>query len=233
MVDPADRDVLNKRLAVWKGPPPGDFARHPDTLLRMCEAADADTVVVDSLKDVALKLTDDETVAALNSAHQRTVVAGVQLLALHHQRKRGADGGKPTTLDDVYGSVWIAAGAGSVLLLWGAPGDPIVELNHLKQPAEPVGPLKVLHDAVTGASGIFEQVDILDLARTKNGVTAADVAKVLFEVATPDRNQTEKARRRLDQLTRQGVLHCRPGSRGGASSVPSMWFPVSRQEEGR
>jgi hypothetical protein len=34
----------------------------------------------------------------------------------------------------------ITAGAGSVVLLWGAAGDPIVEWRHLKQPAAEVGP---------------------------------------------------------------------------------------------
>lgn len=92
---------------MWKGPPPADFARYPDTLLRLCQAADADTVAVDSLKDVALGLSDDETGAALNSCHQRVVSEGIQYLGLRHQRKNYAGGGKPKALEDVYGSTWI------------------------------------------------------------------------------------------------------------------------------
>jgi hypothetical protein len=37
---------------------------------------------------------------------------------------------------------WLTSGAGSVILLNGQPGDPIVSLHHLKQPAAAVGPLQ-------------------------------------------------------------------------------------------
>jgi replicative DNA helicase len=58
MCRPADREQLDERLVVWKGPPPRDLAKHPTVLLDMAQAAGADTVVVDSLKDVALKITE-------------------------------------------------------------------------------------------------------------------------------------------------------------------------------
>jgi replicative DNA helicase len=132
LVSEDDRQVLDERLVVWKGPPPADFARHPDTLLWMCKQTEADMAVLDSLKDLALKLSDDETGAVLHSALQRTLVEGVEVLGLHHQRKNAASGGKPKGLEDVYGSTWITAGAGSVILLWGEAGDPVVELSHLK-----------------------------------------------------------------------------------------------------
>ncbi len=140
MVRPCDRELLDDRLMVWKGPPPLDFARHPDTLLDMAQSAQADTVVIDSLKDVALKLTDDEAGSGYNSARQRALAEGVDLIELHHQRKAGSGlAGKPNSLADVYGSVWITAGAGSVLLVWGEAGDSVVQVTHLKQPAEDVG----------------------------------------------------------------------------------------------
>lgn len=34
LVTANDREVLDERLVIWKGPPPADFARHPDTLIR-------------------------------------------------------------------------------------------------------------------------------------------------------------------------------------------------------
>jgi AAA domain len=52
MVEDTDRATLDQRLMVWPGPSPSDFGKHPRTLLDMARAADADTVVVDSLKDV-------------------------------------------------------------------------------------------------------------------------------------------------------------------------------------
>jgi replicative DNA helicase len=232
MVTEADRELLNKQLVIWKGPPPGDFARHPALLLEMCEAADADTVVIDSLKDVALKLSDDEVGAALNQAHQRAVAAGVEVLGLHHQRKKSADHTKPTKLDDLYGSVWIPAGAGSVLLLWGEAGDVIVELTHIKQPAEPVGPLKVMHDHVTGTSTVFDQTDLLELIRRAagyGGMTAADAARLLFEISKrqPTVNEVERARRKLDRLVSAGLVYCKPGDRGGGPNrTPSRYYPI-------
>ncbi len=89
----------------------------------MCRVAGADTCVVDSLKDAALGLSDDEVGAGWNRARQGALVDGVQLLELHHNTKRTPSGGKPDALPDVYGSVWLTAGAGSVVMLSGDPGD--------------------------------------------------------------------------------------------------------------
>jgi hypothetical protein len=63
------RDELDQRLLVWQGPPPHDLARYRSLLLRLCEQADADTVIVDSLKDAAIGLSDDVG-AAYNRARQ-------------------------------------------------------------------------------------------------------------------------------------------------------------------
>jgi replicative DNA helicase len=231
LVDESHRQVLDERLVVWKGPPPTDFARHPDTLISMCADARADTVVIDSLKDVALKLSDDETGAALNAALQRAVAEGVEVLALHHQRKNAASGGKPTRLEDVYGSIWITAGAGSVVLLWGEAGDPIVELSHLKQPAEPIGPLKVLHDHDRGTSGIFEQVDVLQVLLHRPGMTAADLARVLSNGQAPTDNDRERARRKLDRLVRDNLAHRNPGSKGGrGGGTPATYYAAALTE---
>ena len=85
----------------------------------------------------------------VNRAVQYVVVEGIEVVGLHHQRK-GQGGAKPNGLEDVYGSTWLTAGMGSVVLLWGAAGDPNVELRHLKQPVAEVGPLRIEHDQLTG-----------------------------------------------------------------------------------
>jgi KaiC/GvpD/RAD55 family RecA-like ATPase len=135
MVSEADRETLTERLRVWRGPLEADLGARPHILLELCEKHDAGTVVLDSLKDVALELSKDETGSRVNNALQLTVAEGVDVVVLHHQRKATSAGTKPTTLSDVYGSTWLTAGAGSVILLWGEAGWPIVELSHLKQPA--------------------------------------------------------------------------------------------------
>lgn len=230
------RGVLDERLAVWKGPPPRDFARHPDLLGEMCERFDADTVIVDSLKDCVRKLSDDESGGGYNEARQRALVAGVQVVELHHQRKANGDNKKPSKLDDIYGSVWLTAGAGSVILLWGEGGDPIVELTHLKQPAEPLGPWRIAHDHAAGRSEIHHQADLLQMAQTwqpsgSAGLTAKAAACALFTTDKPSANETEKARRKLEKLVREGHLIRVDGSGGGsAGGTPTKYYRAAREE---
>ena len=92
---PDDLDTLGDRMRVWKGPPPEDVAKQPLMLLQMAEAADADLIVIDSAKDVALKLSADEVGAAYNSALQHCVAHDIEVVALHHPRK--LSGETPTT----------------------------------------------------------------------------------------------------------------------------------------
>ncbi len=235
MVRPCDRELLDDRLTVWKGPPPQDLARHPDALLGMARSAGADTVIVDSLKDVALNLVTDEGGAGYNNARQTALAAGIDLIELHHQRKAGSGlTARPTTLSDVYGSVWLTAGAGSVLLVWGEAGDPVVELRHLKQPAEDVGPLQVIHDHAAGTSRVSRGADPFDLLRDRGdvGITAPELAALLF---TPegDRkitdNERMKALRKLDSLVKQGLAAKEEpvGAGGAGGSQPARFFPSS------
>jgi replicative DNA helicase len=216
---PDQREHLAEHLVVRGGPPPADFARHPDTLLRLCRQVGADTVVVDSIKDSTIGLASDEVGAGYNAARQRALAGGVEVLELHHQRKANGDNKQPDKLADVYGSTWITAGAGSVVMLWGEAGDPIVALSHLKQPAEPVGPLMVLHDHVAGTSAIYHQTDLLSATRSQGavGMNALIAAKLLFTTDTPTASEREKARRKLDAMVRAGLLVLVAGSSGGAA----------------
>ncbi len=233
MVKPVDRDVLDERLVVWKGPPPVDFAKQPKALLQLAQHYGADTVVVDSLKDVAIGLSEDAIGAGYNNARQLALAAGVEVLELHHQTKRGAGGvGKPTTLADVYGSAWITAGAGSVALIWGDAGDPVVQLSHLKQPAENVGPLDLLHDHVEGSTRIKNDTDPLQLLRAHAaGVTAALYARLLFVpdgTRQPKDNEIEKARRKLDGFVRKGLaVRTEPMFGGPAGTTPATYLAVA------
>lgn len=220
----ADRDVLDDRLVVWQGPPPADLARNTDLLLLMAGEAGADTVVLDSLKDMAVKLSDDDVGASVNRAVQTAVAAGIEVVGLHHQRK-GRDGAKPKTLEDLYGSTWIAAGAGSVVLLWGAAGDSIVELHHLKQPAAPVGPLSVEHDHTTGTTAVHRGFDALAWLRHQpHGGTARQAAQAATERQDPTDNEVRTARRRLDALVGKGLARRDGGDRGGSGGTASARY---------
>lgn len=202
---PEDREVLAERLVFWQGPPPADFAAHPEALLALAREAGADTVVVDSLKDAALGLTDDEGGAGYNRARQHLLAAGIEVIELHHMVKNGANGAKPTRLADVYGSAWLTAGAGSVVLLWGEAGASQVELRHLKQPAEELGPWEVTHDHTNARSSVDEVVTAADalVAAGKDGLTVAALAGLWGGAS--DRATKERARRALERLAKDGA----------------------------
>jgi len=156
MVSDAQEEQLG-RLVIWKGPLPFNVVKEPEKLLLLVQdigemfGTSVGTVCADSLKDMAAPLSSDEVGAALNRAISGVIAQEIEFAGSHHQRKATGENKKPTTLADVYGSTWITAGAGSVVLLWGEPGDPIVEMTHLKQPADEIGPLELAHDHDRGS----------------------------------------------------------------------------------
>lgn len=224
MVRPQHRRTLSDGLNVWRGPLPFDITQHPGKLLGMAAACGAGTVVIDSLKDVAMPLTEDRVGSAVNSALQVVIAEGIEVLSLHHQRKANADNKRPASLADVYGSVWLTAGHGSIVVLWGEPGDPVIELTHLKQPADQVGPLELTHDHVAGVTTVHERPTARALIATANGgVTVAEAAARLYG-PNPDRNDIEKARRKLDDLVRQSIAEKVPGD---TPKAPATYRPAN------
>ncbi|WP_018600948.1 AAA family ATPase [Mycobacterium sp. 155] len=199
-----DQETIDRHLVIWKGPPPEDLAAHPDRLLAMAEKARATVVIVDSLKDAALGLSSDEVGAGWNRARQTALAAGVEVLELHHDRK--ANDTSAPMIEKLYGSVWITSGVGSVIHLGGEPGDPVVRMYHLKQPANEVGPFDINHDNVTGKMTIHESVDLLGLCRQPGGVSAKAAAAALYDMERPSPAQVEKARRKLKKLAEEGTV---------------------------
>jgi AAA domain len=206
MVGEDDAAALAERVAVWRGPLPFDLVAEPERLAKFAREHEAGTVFIDALKDGAMDLVKDEVGSRVNHALQHAVADGIEICVDHHQRKSSADNRKPRSLDDVYGSTWLTAGAGSVLLLWGEPGDPVVDVRHLKQPAEEVGPLRVLHDHARGETTPYESPELGDLLTASDGASAKDAARVLYESPKPSRSEVEKARRRLEHGVAVGEL---------------------------
>lgn len=219
-------DILAKQLVIWKGPPPADVAKHPGLLTYLAEKAGADVIYVDSLKDAAIGLSEDEVGAGYNRARQHVLASGRQLAELHHTVKRGVGGGAPNHVADVYGSAWLTNGTGSIILLGGEPGDPIVSFKHPRQPAHEVGPFQLLHDQDAGTITVHHVTDLLDLAAHcgPEGLSAKAAAANLFDAERPTRGQIEKARRKLDKLVEAGQLVCCDGSRGGTHDQPASYF---------
>lgn len=208
MITPLDHDTLRDQLVVWRGPLPFDITEDKNALANLAQSLEATDIVIDSLKDIAVDLSKDETGSRVNIAFQEIVARGIELCPLHHQRKEGRDGaGKPKRLADVYGSRWLTAGMGSVICLWGEPGDPVVELLHLKQPAEDVGPYEIVHDHNKGETTLVPSASyegVLERAGA-SGITAPDVASLIHKTDKPSANDVEKARRRLEKLVTQGT----------------------------
>lgn len=206
MVLQSDESALDDRLIVWKGPPDVDIVQSATALREWVDSIGAvSDVVIDSLKDVAPDLSKDEVGSRVNRSFQELVAAGYELLVLHHQRKAQQGGSAPKGLQDVYGSRWLTAGMGSVALLWGAPGDLIVECRHLKQPDGEIGPFNVIHDHNQGTSSVHERPDLVAaLACANHGVVVSDAARLRFETSAPSKNQIEKARRILEGMVKKG-----------------------------
>ncbi|MBF6161355.1 bifunctional DNA primase/polymerase [Nocardia cyriacigeorgica] len=236
MIDTTDETVaaaLKRQLVIWKGPPPFDAAEAPGVFADWValHGREPGLVIVDSLKDLASGLAKDEVGAGVNLAMQLVLANGTEFIDLHHQRKANADNKKPDKLSDVYGNGWLTAGMGSVVLAWGDPGASTVELSHLKQPQEKVGPLMVNHSHGTGSSTAADPLEKLtELATAAGGlgITEAEAVRCLYDVGRDDDTYDtlkKQARRRLDRLREDGVLDYEAGARGGAGGggKPARW----------
>lgn len=202
------REALAAHLIVHRGPLASDLGKNPKLLLDLALEAGlqaGDVVIIDSLKDAAVKLSDDEVGGNVNRAIQWCNAADIDVGSLHHQRK-GQGGEKPTTLEDVYGNTWLTAGSGSVVLLWGEAGSETVELSHLKQPADPVGPLRVEHDHHVGMSRVERGFDALAFLRSRpEGVTVGQTAQAEHGIiVSAGSAKWKKTERRLRALVRDG-----------------------------
>ncbi len=228
-----DRQVLDGRLVIRPGPPPGDLAKNPALMVAMAVDLGCGVVFVDSVKDAAIGLSDDEVGgASYNRARQHVTAAGIQHCDLHHTKKL-TDG----TIADAYGSTWLTSGCGSVIMLTGGePGDPLVGFRHAKIPAAEVGPFRLSHDQTRGLLAIDYQVDLIDLVRQQeaNGITAMGAAGCMFNTETPTRAQCEKARRKLDALVDAGLLSRMEGTTGGprGGGTPDELVPGMRTVHG-
>ncbi|MEU6661784.1 DnaB-like helicase N-terminal domain-containing protein [Streptomyces sp. NPDC046821] len=214
-----DEKILREGLVVWEGPLPATLDKEPDLLADLAAAHQADTIVIDSLKDAVSTMVDDSLAVAFHNARMRALRNGVEIMELHHQRKATADAprGQRPALDQVYGSTWFTAGAGSVLFVTGRAGDPAVTLHHLKTPTGEVGPLDVTHDHRRGTTTVDPSKDPAVLLRNApNGLSTRELATVLIGGGDPERADVEKARRHLERLVNSGLATKADGIAGGA-----------------
>lgn len=125
----------------------------PTMIYRAAVQANASIVFLDSGKDLAGgPLKDEGPAKALMDAIQVCIAYDVDVAILHHPRKatQEAGGKREIDLDDVYGSAWLTAGSGSVILVSGKPGAGIFRLEQLKAPATFVEAMEVTVNYETG-----------------------------------------------------------------------------------
>jgi replicative DNA helicase len=218
MVGEVNRELLRERLRVWRGPLPFNLLQDFRKLANFVDDVGAGLVAIDSVKDLAPGLSKDEVGSGINQAWQEVIARGVELLALHHQRKDQQGTAKKHALSDVYGSEWLTAGLGSVLVLVGSPGGEVVELRQLKMPVDEVGPLHLLHDHATGTTrltGDFPKLrDVLALH--PQGLTV----KALAEVC---RLNEKVVQRQLASLEKQGLAERSEGGHTARGRDPDLW----------
>ena len=221
MVNP---EHVRGRLAVWEGPPPADIVKHTTLLLEMAEACDAQMVVVDSLKDIALRLSDDEVGAAVNMAIQHVIAAGIELIALHHPRKLGGEdsAAKPRRLDDLYGSAWLTAGAGSVLYLH-PTGNGHVELEQFKTPNGQEAKMRFRHDPDTGETSMVDnpahKVMAVIAESGHGGISVMHIARCLCGDGDPDDRTRKQVERAVQHLEENGRVEKVPGVSKGVKGI--------------
>ncbi|WP_326688937.1 AAA family ATPase [Streptomyces sp. NBC_01795] len=231
-IGPEHESVLRDKLCVWQGPLPATIDKEPELLADLAAAHQADTIVIDSLKDAVSTMVDDAQAVAFHNARMRALRNGVEILELHHQRKATADAprGQRPTLDRVYGSTWITSGAGSVLFVAGEAGDPAVTIHQLKQVTGEVGPLQVIHDHERGTTTVEPTLDAVTILRAHpSGLTTRDLAAILSRETVPGRSDVEKARRQLERLVKSGLATKAEGAAGGAGGGQQARYQVSHR----
>lgn len=203
-----NREVLRERLVVHSGPLLVDITSNTEWLLKKAQEVGAGTIVVDSLKDILSDPSKEEPANLYNRSRQLCLTEGIEWVELHHNRKAGAENKAPKTLDDVYGSRWLTAGAGSVVSLYGQPGDTVVEMSQIKTPSGEFIPKNVTMNKEYGTMAFFE-VTTLEGVLTAvglSGVTAREAASRVYGTKSPTPSNLESTRNKLMRMVRKGTV---------------------------
>jgi hypothetical protein len=139
--------------------------------------------------------------------------------------------------DVIHGSGNLTRGFGSVIGLWGAAGDDEIELTHLKQPAEVVGPYVIVRDHETGRSRVTGKGTLASDARSKRtrdvvtyfrqaGATMAFTKQELSDAGLGSARTLQPI---LKKLTEEGVLTHTEGVGQGQRATWSLTGQVSEQ----
>lgn len=218
LLRPEHRDALTERLLFHKGPLPVSLTssdEHRDYLRDLALKYGAGAIVVDSIKDVLPDASDEKSAGRYNSARQSALAAGVEWIELHHNRKANGTNKAPNTLEDVYGSRWLTAGAGSVISLWqDEPGSPVISLSHLRASGEKWRDTTLILDPEAGTLTTEAQETLEEFARRNpKGFTVMQATAALHPKGT--KGKTESVRLKVKRLAAKGVLELCSGESEG------------------
>jgi replicative DNA helicase len=214
MVSPTAGSILRERLIIEHMRQLWASEDDPTMIHRAAIQANAQIVFIDSSKDLAGgPLKDEGPAKALMDAIQICIANNIDVAMLHHPRKAGQDTGtkRELSLDDVYGSAWLTAGAGSVLLVDGKPGTGEFKFEQLKAPATFIDPCEI---AVNYETGELKHNTIRDVETWLKtwGMAATIKEAVMHQYGIPEEDinyestQYRKMRDRLERLVAQGVV---------------------------
>lgn len=212
---PAHANTLRDRLIVHPGPLDFNITKgeNRNALRDMALRNGVGTIVVDSVKDALPNASDEDAAGAYNLARQAALAAGVEWIELHHNRKANGTNKEPNTLEDVYGSRWLTAGAGSVLSLWqDEPGSPVVALRHIRASGEKWRDTTLILDPEAGTLATESEETLEDfIGRNPKGFTVAQAVSALHKGKAATRGQAQTVRNKLKRLEKRGLLELCPG----------------------
>ncbi|MGH3262891.1 MAG: AAA family ATPase [Trebonia sp.] len=176
-VTPEMSEQFGEQFKFIPGPLDIDLSETPAALTQIADYYGADIVIIDSLKDVAMGISEDRAMAAYNRARQTLLAGGRELIELHHLTKKG----------DLFGAKWLDAGVGSVLRISGKPGGLTSTVAQYKPVAHLVQPIKIIHDRDAGEMNVVDGMVETEAATEPSlvvwvgqhgdaGVTAAQLA---------------------------------------------------------
>ncbi len=134
-----------------------------DFLENLLGEVQPDLILIDSMNKVSKGVLNEESVNELN----RILIKvrnkyGCAFQFVHHNRKENGDNKKPTSLDDIYGSVFITAEMTNAMILWhdGAMPKNIVDVIPVKSRlAELREPFTTVRDPLTLKFTVTDEID--------------------------------------------------------------------------
>ena len=191
MVSDQHRRILRERLVVWRGSVPFDVVRDPGSLADFAVERNAGGIIVDSVKDLAENLSDEEVGMAIHRAWQLCVEALPGRARATPSAQSAAD---QQAAQSARGRVRVAVDHRRLRERdprLGRRGRPDRQPLHLKQPADIVGPFTLLHNNRAGTVVVADsQPDPVDLVAGWVGYGA--------DGAGSRRKGARQARRRRD-----------------------------------